>query len=174
MVRGLEGIEVGFGDVAAGDLEDFVLEIAFGGGIADPEGAGADAEGVQLGGQPLVVDGFAFGEGFPGPIGQDVQAGDQVAGEEAVGFELDEADDGVEEQAADGAGVFGAVGEGDGGLAGAFGPVAAGEVGNGEEGLAGVGQEFGGFGGQAVPEVLQEQDEIQAIDTAGAIGKEFK
>jgi len=87
---------------------------------------------------------------------------------------LDEADDDVEEQAADEAGVFGAVGEGDGGLAGAFGPVAAGEVGNGEEGLAGVGQEFGGFGGQAVPEVLQEEDEMRAVDVAGAVGEEFK
>lgn len=61
-----EGVEFGAGDIALRELADIVEEIAAGDGIADAQGAGADAIGAELFGEPEFGDGFAAGEGAGG------------------------------------------------------------------------------------------------------------
>src|SRR5690349_7874395 len=93
----------------------------------------------------------------------------------AVGFAGGEYDKEVEEQRADGALVLTARGEGDGGLAGGFGPVATGEIGDGEQWFPDIrgaivdGRKIGLGGSDGGGVVLNEADAL----TAELFGIEF-
>src|SRR5262245_4842473 len=56
---GFEEFEVGFGDVAAEDRDEDFLNVAFGGGVADPHCFGPHAVGAQLLGKPKFGHWFA-------------------------------------------------------------------------------------------------------------------
>ena len=81
---GFEGFEVGAGDVAAEGVHKISFGVAFGVEVVDPEGAGFDALGFELLGQPDVSDRFAVAGFEPGAADEGVQPGDQVAGEDAL------------------------------------------------------------------------------------------
>src|SRR6266849_3883080 len=67
-----EGVEVRLGNVAATDIEEIVLEIAFGALVADAEGPGPNAVATQLLREPQVSDLFAITQLGPGPAGKGV------------------------------------------------------------------------------------------------------
>ena len=136
---GFEGLEFGFGDVTAEGFGEVVLQVAFGLGLANPNGFGPDAVGAQALGEPKLGDFFALDHLRPGMVGEPTQAFHQVAAEDAIGAAADEQEEDVEEQGANGAVVLGTGGETEGGLTGEGRPVCAGEVGEGEQGFPDVG-----------------------------------
>jgi len=69
LVLGKEVFDLGLGHVAAEGVFEFVLEIAFGGILANPDGPGLDAIGAKLLGKRDFCKGFAPGHFFPRPFG---------------------------------------------------------------------------------------------------------
>ena len=77
--------DFGFGDVAAEGFGEIFAEVAFGDGVVGAEGAGADAEGAQLVGEPHFGDLPAIPGFHPRAIGEfGVQGVQEGAGEYAV------------------------------------------------------------------------------------------
>ena len=132
-------LEVGFGDVAAENFGEILLEIAFGVSLRDPDRFWGNAVIPQLLGKPEVGDRFSPGHLGPGTVKTEVERLDKVTGEKAATSGLNEQNVDVEEKAGNRAG-FGAMGtEGEGGLASEAGPATASDVSQDEQGFPEIG-----------------------------------
>jgi hypothetical protein len=133
-----KGVELGFADVTLEGLHHILFEVTFGLDAIDSEVARADAKGAELLCQPEVGNGFALAGFGPGMVRKIIEALDQDMAEKAVGLELDEEQEDIEEQSGGGIDFAGGGRDADGGLAGEIGPVAAREVGESKEGFPDV------------------------------------
>jgi len=129
---GFEGVEVGFGDVAAADFGEIVEGVGFALCAVNPKIARFDAKRAELLGKPKVGGGFAFERSSPGSVRGGVEFEQEVASKKAVGFAVVEDDEDVEEQGPDRVLVVAASAEVNGGLTGEIGPWSASDIGEGK------------------------------------------
>src|SRR5215471_17017515 len=93
-----EGVEFGFGDVAAEGFAEVRLEIAAADVFADAEQSRFDAVGTELLAEPAVGDGVAVADVFPWPVAHAIEVVDEITGKDAVGFGQKEGGKDVEQQ----------------------------------------------------------------------------
>jgi len=109
-------------------------------GVAEPNGRRPDPVRAQLLRQPDISDLFAVAHLHPGPArGHGIEALDERPGEQAIPLSVDEEDEDVQEQGADGIGIVGAGAQADRSLACQFRPFAAGQIGQDEQRLPDIG-----------------------------------
>ena len=137
---GGEFVEVGAGDVAGEDLLEVFAEVTAGGDAINPQGAGTDAVGTELGGERDVVEELILEVFGPRAMVEGVQALDEIATEKFGRlFVADEYVVDVNKEEADEIGVGDVAAEGLGGLARQLGPIGTGEIGERKQGFPNVG-----------------------------------